>query len=360
MKAPSILVFATQYMPTGGIESHLREFCLHLSRSGVAVDLVVSNSQMTLETETFFKSVCRRVYLGNKGKSYFRFLWLLFIGLKLSSKKYDAFYSNGQGESIWLFSKMIRGRKRWVHHHHTSGDAADQATWGGKYKRALLSANAVIACSHRNARTIELALPREISSIPCFSRKVEVNPVIKNGKKLRFGYYGRFLPEKGIDTICKLSSDPELEHIEFHLWGEGEHYPPSFFKNFPLMHIHGPFSGEKELTKVISSLDALLLISKSEGLPIILLEAMSAGLPWLATDPGGIPEIALDKYATRIIPVSSNYEQVKASVISLSNDILGGKVSRDSQKELYMEKFSPSALVIQWRNMLGMSNYQNN
>lgn len=356
MKSPTILVFATQFMPTGGIESHLREFCLNLSESGVIVDLAISNANMSEDTERFFKQICRNVYLGKKGKSSLRFLWLLGLGVRLSLRKYDALYTNGQGSSIGLFAKMLIGKKKWVHHHHTSGDASDRATWSEKYKQALYDTNAVIACSTRNAKDIQGALNRNIDSIPCFSREVIINSNRKLDKKLHFGYYGRFIPEKGIDVLCKLSNDPDLNHIQIHLWGEGENYPPSFFEKFANVAYHGTFNGKEELVQVITSLDALLLITTNpEGLPIILLEAMSAGLPWLSTDQGGIPDIALDKDATRVIPSNSDYETVKNAVISLAADIQSGKISNAAQKQLYLEKFSSSALIVEWCKMLGIS-----
>lgn len=355
MKAPaSVLVFVTQYMPTGGIESHLREFCLHLVKSGVEVDLVTPNSSMTAETEAFFRQVCRQVYLGGSGRNMKRFIWLLLLGLKLNTRNYQALYTNGQGESIIFFSWAFFRRKRWIHHHHTAGDTSDQLTWGKNYWKTLQEATAVVACSTRNARAMEVVLKRSVQSIPCFSHEVS-SEEHKRHTRLRFGYYGRLIPEKGIGLMCQLSEDPDLKEIEFHLWGEGQAYPPSCFEAYPNIFYHGSFSGAKTLTKVVNSLDAFLLLSTHpEGLPISLLEAMSAGLPWLATDQGGIPDIALDASSTRVIPVSATYSDVKAAVLTLAEDIQAGKVSKISQKELYKHKFSATALILQWKEIFGL------
>ena len=203
---------------------------------------------------------------------------------------------------------------------------------------------------------MELSLNRRIASIPCFSREVSVSAIMQQGK-LKFGYYGRLIPEKGIVALCKLSADKDLSNIEINIWGEGEAYPPEFFASYPNLKYHGAFSGKEQLAAVINSLDAFLLLSTHpEGLPICLLEAMSAGLPWLSTDRGGIADIALDPSSTRLIASDADYGTIKAAVLAFADDIRFGKASRTTQIDLYKRKFSAPALVSQWREELGLGN----
>ncbi|WMJ73265.1 glycosyltransferase family 4 protein [Cytophagaceae bacterium ABcell3] len=352
-----VLVFTTQIMETGGIESHLNEFCLHFSKAGSSIDLVVLNSCMSLETESFLRKRCRKVYVCKIGKSHLRIAWLFLLGLRLFFNKYNALYTNGQGSSIELIASMIR-RSVWVHHHHTSGDEADQNTWSSSYKRSLLRADTVVACSKINATDITLALARNVKVVTCFSRKVIVEKplVTKSSNIVRFGYYGRLIPEKGISTLCQLSLEPELENTEFHIWGAGPAYPPSYFLNYPSVGYHGSFYGLEGLQTVVSSIDAFLLLSvHPEGLPICLLEAMSAGLPWLATNKGGISDIAFDPMATRVVDATADYQELKEYVVDFANDIRAGKMNKQSQVNMYDLHFSSDALVKQWKQVLTLS-----
>jgi glycosyltransferase involved in cell wall biosynthesis len=325
-----------------------------MAETGVKIDLIVANFSMQNKDESRIRKFCENVWFyRGKSSSRSKLLWLLSQAMKLSFKKYDALYTNGQGESIGLLAKLIFRRKIWVHHHHTSGDQADQDTWGKNYRKTLTSANVVIACSTRNAKDIATVLGRKIDVIPCFSRQISPFKIDRKNGKLQFGYYGRLIPEKGIDILCKLSEDDEVDSIDFNLWGEGENYPPSYFKAFPKINFHGKFNGKEELSKVISSLDGFLLISTHpEGLPISLLEAMSAGLPWLATDRGGIVDIACDPNSTRVISPGSDYLEIKKAVMSFAYDIQLGKISRESQMELYSKRFSSTALVKEWSKAL--------
>lgn len=50
-----------------------------------------------------------------------------------------------------------------------------------------------------------------------------------------------------------------------------------------------------DMPQVLSDLDAVLLTSHSEGLPVALIEAAAAGLPVVATPVGGVPELVVEE-----------------------------------------------------------------
>lgn len=112
--------------------------------------------------------------------------------------------------------------------------------------------------------------------------------------RLRFGTLGRMVPEKAHDLLIDafrsvLRAFPEAE---LRIAGGGTLYEA--------LRAQAASSGLgarvmiEEATNnpvgFLQNLDVFVLSSRSEGLPLVLLEAMAAGLPIVATRVGGIPE----------------------------------------------------------------------
>lgn len=102
--------------------------------------------------------------------------------------------------------------------------------------------------------------------------------------------------------------------------------------------------------------DVFVLPSLSEGSPNVLLEAMASGLPIVATDVGGVPEIAADEVNALLVP-AEDAAAMGRSVLRLLNDsTLGsqlGRMARQTVTEHYTPEQRAAALTRVYAHVAG-------
>jgi glycosyltransferase involved in cell wall biosynthesis len=117
--------------------------------------------------------------------------------------------------------------------------------------------------------------------------------------KFIVSYMGRFseekCPLKFIDIVNKLRDHKD---IYFLMLGNGSEYESAKLKISKLglhdkIYVPGFVDDNKPFLKAT---DLLIIPSRIEGIPIILMEALSLGVPVVASKIGGIPDIITDEY----------------------------------------------------------------
>jgi glycosyltransferase involved in cell wall biosynthesis len=103
-------------------------------------------------------------------------------------------------------------------------------------------------------------------------------------------------PRKGVDLL--LNAMPVLwkqkPDTELHIMGDGDyagdlhHLAARIDPDMKRVHFHGLVSNPYNR---LTDYDLFVLASRSDNLPVVLLEAMLAGLPIVATAVGGVPEL---------------------------------------------------------------------
>jgi glycosyltransferase involved in cell wall biosynthesis len=86
--------------------------------------------------------------------------------------------------------------------------------------------------------------------------------------------------------------------------------------------------------------DVLANPSQSEGSPYVLLEAMAAGLPIVATAVGGVPEILEDNQTALLVPVRDPEALAHAMARVLNDPVLAERLAT-SASELVATRYSP-------------------
>ena len=67
-----------------------------------------------------------------------------------------------------------------------------------------------------------------------------------------------------------------------------------------------------EMASIYAAIDLLVIASDTEGMPHVLLEAMSNGVPVVSTAVGGIPEVAISEQSALLVPAGDQGALVEA------------------------------------------------
>jgi glycosyltransferase involved in cell wall biosynthesis len=99
----------------------------------------------------------------------------------------------------------------------------------------------------------------------------------------------------------------------------------------------------------MSRLDAFVLFSThNEGLPLTLMEVMGAGIPWIASDRGGIRDLVVDSGSTILLPAGFGYAEALAATLRLADSIKSGGIDSKKLRQVYAEKFNPDKVTREW------------
>lgn len=355
----NLLFYVPQMAAYGGMERHVCVLAEQAAARGHHVRMLTTSDSLNADARASlraagvdFRELSRPRSEATKLQKY---LWLWRETLAVRGTRWDLVYTNGQSALASIVWRAARGDTRIVHHHHTAADEGEQATWSPSFRRVLARAPEVIACSDATRRNIESALGRSgVKFLPYFTacpvaREQVIEPGPAGERPLHFGFLGRLVSTKGIDLLCALSQRPELAGVIWHIHGEGPDYPESHFKTFPNIRYHGAYRSLERHGEVLRSLDAVVLFSiHNEGMPLSLIETMSAGLPWMATDRGGTREIGREPRNCIVLDHPCTLDSALAGALELVRRLRTGETSRLAQREVYDRHFEPSVVSRQW------------
>ncbi|PCJ27276.1 MAG: hypothetical protein COA96_03575 [SAR86 cluster bacterium] len=137
---------------------------------------------------------------------------------------------------------------------------------------------------------------------------------------IRFGSVGRMIALKG-QSILLDATVKTLQSIK----GSDEHkFVVNFFGSGPLETLLKEqsktigkdvitFFGEKsDLDEIYECIDVLVVASSSEGLSMVIIEAMARGIPVIATEVGGNPSLVYDGITGILIPYGCSKSMAEA------------------------------------------------
>ena len=161
-------------------------------------------------------------------------------------------------------------------------------------------------------------IPNGFASQPFVARD-EARRVLNLGSGFIAGWIGRLSREKAPDVF--LSALGHLDgSIAGAIIGSGRERTESSRVTW--------LGQVDDAARLIAAFDVLVLSSRTEGTPIVLFEAMAAGVPVVATAVGGVPDVVSAREAL-LVP-SERPDALARAIAAVRDDPAGARVRADA------------------------------
>ncbi|CCG03759.1 glycosyltransferase [Blastococcus saxobsidens] len=317
---------AARFDPIGGMQNHTAALTRCLDAHGLTQTVVTSR----LAGPTGVSRLGRRTRIQRTGlpTARFRQLWALSalpaVLRTPPGGRVDVVHAH-QGEDIatLLLARLAARRHRCplvvsVHCSvgHTLRGRSPRArllhTVGGAVERSTLRrAEAVIVLTARTARALadDGVAAERVSTIPSgFDPALfggHGSDVFPEAGRPRIGYVGRLAEQKRADVLVH-AFGRMAEEAALVVVGDGPERERvrQLVRASPVAEriTMTGFVDHSAVPGVLASLDVLVLPSAYEEMGSVLVEAMAAGLPVVASDVGGIPEVVRDGETGLLVP----------------------------------------------------------
>jgi glycosyltransferase involved in cell wall biosynthesis len=177
-------------------------------------------------------------------------------------------------------------------------------------RRMLRSADRVVLVSDQQRGLLSRHPEREVvvdnAAVPHVCGSSGPLLVLPGKAGGRIGVIGRLSPEKGVDVFLRACAILQREEVEFTavIVGDGDDRPDleRLARKLQLEDRIYFMGHIDQLGGVYKQLDLVVLPSRSEGLPNVLLEALAADVPVVATAVGAVPEVLSVEGSGTLVP----------------------------------------------------------
>ncbi|GAB1357112.1 glycosyltransferase [Cloacibacterium normanense] len=173
------------------------------------------------------------------------------------------------------------------------------------------------------------------------------SPKFEKSEKFTFLHISNLIALKNPEKIIKAAIDLHQinPHFELQIGGDGDLKPlqkmihqnnaESYIKTFGMLSL-------EQVSEKMNSANCFVLFSDYENQPCVILESLASGIPVIATNVGGIPEIVNKK---RGILVENNNKDALLEAMKSMLEINVELESSESLRKYVIENFSKSVIA---------------
>ncbi|MHC1944003.1 glycosyltransferase family 4 protein [Bradyrhizobium sp. UFLA06-06] len=357
---PPLRILHVVRAPVGGIIRHILDVANGQIERGHHVGIVADSltggaraDAALAEIEPRLKLGVRRVAIRREPRFADFMVWAHIAGL-IRKLKPDVVHGHGAKAGAYVrlrrrSSKVIR-----VYTPHGGSLHYPLDTWKGRFysqlERTLMNSTDLFLFESAFARdTYQRTVGKPAGLVRCVFNGVtaeEFEPVPRADDATDVAYVGEFRRIKGadllIDAVAKLRA--EGKPVTLTLGGDGEEFErlKEQVKRLSLGEAVR-FIGHVKARYGFSKGSLLVVPSRGDSMPYVVIEAAAAGVPMIAADVGGIPEI-FDTHTDALFAPSNAGAMADAIEAALDNPAATA-ARAERLRERISEHFSQDAMV---------------
>ena len=352
-------------LAAGGPQTHVPLLCAVLRQAGAEVTVASASTNWDARALGDLCALGVRVVVSPFGFGSLRSLgklWAITAWPFLLRHDYDTLCCIGEGRMHFWAARFVSKQGFKIYHEIVQCPAP-----GSDSARLLPRMDGVVANSHQIAQEISALSPGvPVRIIPFFTAAAPVpapepRPPRRDGETLRIAYLGRLAPHKRplelIDFFAARHQQAPFAPARLDLYGgdyDGEAdrlrariAELGLEKSVRLRGAYAP----SELDRIFSETDLVVLPSRYEGLPLVLVEAMQRGVPVVATSAGGTAELG-DHNPDVLISPGTGWDEFESAVQAMAGRIRAGLIDSARLHAWTEMRYGFKPVAAAWREAL--------
>jgi glycosyltransferase involved in cell wall biosynthesis len=344
----------------GGIRTHLMLLCRLLRRQGIEVVVFATGANWDEQVLGELEAGGVRFHLPPAGIRRNRNLAALYSRLAwpwLVPRQANSLYCIGAGRSHFLVHRLRP--KGTVSINHEIVVPPGRESMAGQCAERL---DVSVANSRKVAERMRAYWPKKpIRTIPFLTSDHQMpaptRQRVGEESRLRIVYLGRLVAHKRPDQLVRrwraLKAHPVLSAARLDVYG----FDPdgTMLKELAALVVEAKIAdsvnlkGEYALSRlpqILAESDIVVLPSLDEGLPLVLVEAMLHGVPFVATAAGGTEALAEDN--PDVIVTSTKWEDFEVGLLTMAGKIRAGEIDSRRLHRWVETRYGYATVSKQW------------
>ena len=340
----------------GGGATHLLHLCSALVKQGAEVTLICRHADRMTPVVKLRHAIPIRFITTPfaQTSTLYRLstIWALIVWpFLLGHTKYDVLYT-------WEISPFLRFLSRFVRPggqillqrigepfaEDSTLDPSLEELLSGLIVETTLQADAAKRILKQDIPVFALPLIGHCASPPASDRD-------RPSEVFAITFLSRYHRDKGIYRLLEIW--PKLKigraQLNFYAWGPEFDELRRRVDQLGLqgqIHLNEAYSTAAELSAILAQTDLVVLPSETEGLPVVLLESMAHGVPFVATDVGAVRTLAEDN--PDVLVTANDDAAFKRGLEQMVEAIRSSKIDGHRLQKYYNERYGYERLSRLW------------